>query len=135
MNINLRFCCSRLIYFSIAFLFSTTIGKCHSFEYRCSNDRCIDNSVNCNGLNPCGDFSDCHLSGAAIAGIVVGSMFVTCVCLTLVLVWFRNKRGPPAIKVSWLFSVFFFVFFFFVFFCFSFLFTCIYLFYCIYFLY
>ena len=84
------------------------LGSCRNFEYRCSNDRCIDDSVNCNGLNPCGDFSDCHLSGAAIAGIVTGSVFVTCVCLTLVLVWLRNKRGPPKIRVS--VEVFFFFF-------------------------
>lgn len=73
-------------------------GNCRSYEYRCSNGRCIDDGVNCNGFNPCGDYSDCRLSAAAIAGIVIGSVFAICVVATLAYVCVKNKRGPPKVR-------------------------------------
>lgn len=38
-------------------------GECRSDEYSCTNGRCIDQSLKCNGFNPCGDDSDCKKKG------------------------------------------------------------------------
>ena len=59
------------------------IGVCDSFfEYGCDNGRCIDDSLTCNGYNPCGDHSDCY-NTVTIAGTVVptesDSDFMICV--------------------------------------------------------
>ena len=29
-------------------------------EFRCNNRKCISRELRCNGLNPCGDYSDCQ---------------------------------------------------------------------------
>lgn len=67
-------------------------GYCYSYEYECSNGHCIDDSVNCNGFNPCGDGSDCRLSAAAIVGITLGSLFCVCVFSALIIVYVKNQR-------------------------------------------
>lgn len=67
-------------------------GLCYSNEYECSNGHCIDDSVNCNGFNPCGDGSDCRLSATAIVGIVVGAVFIICVATACVVVVRRNRQ-------------------------------------------
>ncbi|WAR03061.1 LRP2-like protein [Mya arenaria] len=46
-------------------------GNCKSKEYHCNNGRCIADSLVCNGYNPCGDDSDCILTGTEIVGIIV----------------------------------------------------------------
>ncbi|KAL4234106.1 Suppressor of tumorigenicity 14 protein [Mactra antiquata] len=67
-------------------------GYCYSYEYSCSNGHCIDDSVNCNGFNPCGDNSDCRLSTGAVIGIVLGSLFGACVLVALTCVIIRNRK-------------------------------------------
>ncbi|KAK3085842.1 hypothetical protein FSP39_009483 [Pinctada imbricata] len=56
---------------------------CSSGEWQCSNLRCIDDYLRCNGYNNCGDNSDetddfCQvletLAGGAIAAIVIGAL-------------------------------------------------------------
>ncbi|KAH3884274.1 low-density lipoprotein receptor-related protein 3-like [Dreissena polymorpha] len=49
-------------------------GICDPDEYSCSNGRCVENYLTCNGYNPCGDHSDCALTVGGIAGIAVGSV-------------------------------------------------------------
>lgn len=73
-------------------------GYCFSYEYECSNGRCIDDSVNCNGFNPCGDGSDCRLGTWAIVGIIIGSLFFICVCSTLTYIIVRARRNRRQIS-------------------------------------
>ncbi|XP_060580226.1 uncharacterized protein LOC132737014 [Ruditapes philippinarum] len=64
-------------------------GYCPSYGHTCSNGRCIDDDIVCNGYNSCGDNSSCDLSTGAIIGIAVGgvaglaivvSAIICCVC-------------------------------------------------------
>ena len=49
------------------------LGVCRSDEFSCANGRCIDQSLKCNGYNPCGDGSDCtDLHNGYIMTIVFG---------------------------------------------------------------
>ncbi|KAL4224154.1 hypothetical protein ACF0H5_017607 [Mactra antiquata] len=67
---------------------------CNNYEFTCSNDRCIDESLVCNLQNPCGDYSDCdvYLAAGAIAGIVIASViFITCVIIVPVLICRRRR--------------------------------------------
>ncbi|KAL3858919.1 hypothetical protein ACJMK2_009168 [Sinanodonta woodiana] len=57
------------------------MGGCETYEYQCDNGRCIDDAINCNGYNPCGDSSDCHLSSHEVAGI-----FVPCALVLVLLI-------------------------------------------------
>lgn len=69
-------------------------GICYSYEYSCSNGRCIDDSLTCNGYNPCGDYSDCSivLATGSIAGIVVGCIFFVIVISIVMVVVCRRRR-------------------------------------------
>lgn len=69
-----------------------SLGYCYSYEYECENGRCIDDSIKCNGFNPCGDGSDCRLSAGVIVGIVLGSLFCVCVFSAIVFVIVKNRR-------------------------------------------
>ncbi|KAK3581171.1 hypothetical protein CHS0354_024704 [Potamilus streckersoni] len=57
------------------------MGECETYEYQCDNGRCIDDAINCNGYNPCGDSSDCQLSSHEVAGI-----FVPCALVLVLLI-------------------------------------------------
>ena len=58
---------------SLTLLFS---GYCYTWETECSNGKCIDDDIACNGFNPCGDESDCRartiaiIIGASVGGVV-----------------------------------------------------------------
>ena len=68
------------------------LGECRSDEFSCANGRCIDQSLKCNGYNPCGDGSDCtDLHRGYIMTIVFGllSLFLFGTNAFLVL---QNKR-------------------------------------------
>ena len=69
-------------------------GACTSDEYKCDNGRCIDDSLQCFGNNPCGDYSNCKygnsLSDGEIAGICVGG--VLAVIIVIVSVSFCMQR-------------------------------------------
>ena len=68
------------------------LGSCGSGEYECSHDRCIDDSLTCNGWNPCGDWSDCPLAVGAIVGIVSGSICFVVVLSVAVCCGCRRRR-------------------------------------------
>ncbi|XP_071087822.1 uncharacterized protein [Haliotis cracherodii] len=65
---------------------------CSSSRYLCNNNRCINKFLTCNGFDDCGDDSDeidgCSdiISGAAIAGIVVGVLVFITVCVSLAII-------------------------------------------------
>ncbi|WAR03059.1 hypothetical protein MAR_009617, partial [Mya arenaria] len=65
---------------------------CDSSEYECSNGRCIDNSITCNGYNPCGDYSDCSLSAGSITGIVAGCLSFAFVVFIVTAIFCRRRR-------------------------------------------
>ncbi|KAK3581735.1 hypothetical protein CHS0354_000119 [Potamilus streckersoni] len=71
-------------------------GDCHADEYKCHNSRCIGESNTCNGYNPCGDYSDCHLKGGAIAVIVIAT--VTGLIAAIVTVIYCRRKRRIAIK-------------------------------------
>ncbi|GIY23880.1 uncharacterized protein CDAR_373861, partial [Caerostris darwini] len=48
-------------------IFEEGIGRCHFYQFKCGNNKCILRSYYCNGRNDCGDNSDelyCSLSGS-----------------------------------------------------------------------
>ena len=63
-------------------------GRCNETEYKCDNNRCINEDLKCNGFNPCGDYSDCKsdeekqdaVQYAGFAGVFV-IMVLACHCL------------------------------------------------------
>ncbi|KAK3598882.1 hypothetical protein CHS0354_036185 [Potamilus streckersoni] len=63
------------------------VGSCDSFEYKCDNGWCINNDLNCNGYNPCGDNSDCQmkLSTGAVIGIVIGCIVLVGLTISMVI--------------------------------------------------
>ncbi|KAH3768854.1 hypothetical protein DPMN_170070 [Dreissena polymorpha] len=57
---------------------------CRSYEYSCTNHRCIFFTLSCNGHDPCGDQSDCRISIPAIATLALGGFCALgVVCLLL----------------------------------------------------
>ena len=67
-------------------------GYCDSWEISCDNGRCIDDSLRCNGYNPCGDYSDCQLSVGEISGIAVGAVVCFIITLAIIVVCVRRRR-------------------------------------------
>ena len=72
-------------------------GSCALFESKCSNGRCIHGDLNCNGYNPCGDFSDCDgdRSEGSYLGIIIGScsaVFTFTVVIVFIVVFIKCKR-------------------------------------------
>ncbi|KAL3860801.1 hypothetical protein ACJMK2_010868 [Sinanodonta woodiana] len=71
------------------------VGMCESYEYKCDNGWCINNDLNCNGYNPCGDNSDCQvkLSTGAVIGIVIGCVvFVGLIISTVICIYCCMRR-------------------------------------------
>ncbi|KAK3576103.1 hypothetical protein CHS0354_032228 [Potamilus streckersoni] len=73
------------VHFSIIFN-AFDVGICESWETRCNNGHCIQDEMNCNGYNPCGDHSDCKLPVGSIVGIVIGSLAGLAILLTVIVV-------------------------------------------------
>ncbi|KAK3576107.1 hypothetical protein CHS0354_032232 [Potamilus streckersoni] len=73
------------VHFSIIFN-AFDVGICDSWEIRCDNGRCIQDEMNCNGYNPCGDHSDCKLPVGSIVGIVIGSLAGLAIVMTVIVV-------------------------------------------------
>ncbi|XP_052802941.1 low-density lipoprotein receptor-related protein 12-like [Mya arenaria] len=67
-------------------------GNCKSKEYHCNNGRCIADSLVCNGYNPCGDDSDCILTGTEIVGIIVGTLVFFGTIIGLIFCFWRTCR-------------------------------------------
>lgn len=61
-------------------------GVCRSDEYACDNGRCIDESLQCYGYNPCGDGSDCkRLHPGYIWTAIVGSISLCLLIINIIL--------------------------------------------------
>ncbi|KAK3598885.1 hypothetical protein CHS0354_036188 [Potamilus streckersoni] len=73
-------------------------GPCDSYEYECNSGWCINDELKCNGFNPCGDHSDCHLklSSGAVVGIVVGCIILVGISVSVAICIYcclRKKKG------------------------------------------
>ncbi|KAL3860799.1 hypothetical protein ACJMK2_010866 [Sinanodonta woodiana] len=73
-------------------------GPCDSYEYECDSGWCINDELKCNGFNPCGDHSDCHLklSSGAVVGIIVGCIFFVGIAVSVTICIYcclRKKKG------------------------------------------
>ena len=73
------------------------LADCLEDEFRCDNNRCIDNRLECDDYDNCGDGSDhnCHLPVYVVASIAVVSIVVLLAGLFLIVVWryrCRQKR-------------------------------------------
>ena len=71
------------------FCFISLPGICYSYEHSCSNGRCIDDSLACNGYNPCGDYSDCDV---VLTGIIKTKLAKT--SLRSIKQFIKNYRNP-----------------------------------------
>lgn len=71
-------------------------GECRSDEYTCDNGRCIDQSLQCNGFNPCGDGSDCKRLHpgwkAAIAASTLGLVMLVIIIVQAVKLAKKNRQ-------------------------------------------
>ncbi|XP_053402968.1 uncharacterized protein LOC123550477 [Mercenaria mercenaria] len=67
-------------------------GLCRSYEYTCANRRCIFHSLSCNGLDPCGDQSDCFITPAAYATIALGGFCAVGVLFLVIYVFIKSKK-------------------------------------------
>ncbi|XP_041375955.1 low-density lipoprotein receptor-related protein 12-like [Gigantopelta aegis] len=72
-----------------------TNATCPGSRFHCTNGRCVNYAVTCNGYDDCGDDSDelrgCGLTVGALAGIVIAAIFVfTLVLIALIIV--RRRR-------------------------------------------
>ncbi|WAR01948.1 hypothetical protein MAR_008506 [Mya arenaria] len=71
---------------------------CPSNGHVCSNGRCIDNNLHCNGYDSCGEGADCSsgLNAGALAGIIIGTLlcllFVVVVAVCCVCCKSQSKR-------------------------------------------
>ncbi|KAK3579797.1 hypothetical protein CHS0354_022106 [Potamilus streckersoni] len=76
---------------------------CDSWEIRCDNGRCIQDEMNYNGYNPCGDHSDCKLPVGSIVGIVIGSLAGLAIVMTVIVVsicCYRRHKDNECISFS-----------------------------------
>lgn len=78
-------------------------GECLAGEFRCSNDRCVDSTVQCDGYQNCGDNSDnvselcsviAGLAAGAIVAIVLSAIFfVIFLPICIIVVMGRRRRN------------------------------------------
>ena len=80
----------------VCFSFNFFPGECRSDEYTCDNGRCIDQSLQCNGFNPCGDGSDCKRLHpgwkAAIAASTLGLVMLVIIIVQAVKLAKKNRQ-------------------------------------------
>ncbi|KAK3088718.1 hypothetical protein FSP39_022962 [Pinctada imbricata] len=61
-------------------------GPCGEEEFRCTNGRCINERLTCDGMNNCGDHSDeCNLSPSVVLGIVSSVILITILGIGIIL--------------------------------------------------
>ncbi|XP_041376614.1 uncharacterized protein LOC121389064 [Gigantopelta aegis] len=77
---------------------AATKAPCQSGEFACDNDLCINERLQCNGFNNCGDGSDlCALSVGAIAGILIACIIaLIVVALVLAIFVYRQRKKKMA---------------------------------------
>ncbi|XP_067652238.1 neuropilin and tolloid-like protein 2 [Haliotis asinina] len=84
-------------------------GVCPSGRFDCDNDRCISNTLTCNGYDDCGDDSDeeygCStitITTGSIAGIAVGAIvfIIIVVSLSIGARIYRRRRFLAATQVT-----------------------------------
>ena len=90
---------SACAFLTFALSFIMTLGECRSDEFSCANGRCIDQSLKCNGYNPCGDGSDCpSLHRGYIMAIVFGILALVSLATSTFLAW-KLKREKVCLLI------------------------------------
>ena len=76
--------------------FTLLPGQCRSDEYSCANGRCIDQSLQCNGYNACGDRSGCNNlhPGYILTIVAAGVVFIlTIIVIVLGILLCRKQKS------------------------------------------
>lgn len=77
---------------------------CPSSAFECDNSRCIDNVIECNGYDSCGDGSVCDRStAAAVIGVIVGSLVGLALVITAIMCCVccmrKSGKSPGIVQV------------------------------------